>query len=83
MQIPAGSSIPVILLVVSVTMSSPLLAANILLRSPLPIPTGLFDTPADPPSVVLRAPSPVSTLTREYKGSASVTVVEGRRSGDV
>ncbi|KIK92545.1 hypothetical protein PAXRUDRAFT_829852 [Paxillus rubicundulus Ve08.2h10] len=75
-----------IMLVLSVTVSSPLLAVNILVRSPIPIPTGLFDGHAEPPSVVMRAPSPTDTLAtycREYKRSGSVTVVEGRRSGDV
>lgn len=71
----------------SVTLSSPLLALNILFRSPLPIPTGLFDSYSEPPSVVRRAPSPASTLpvaySHEYKRSGSVTVVEGRRSGDI
>ncbi|KAH7922976.1 hypothetical protein BV22DRAFT_1197017 [Leucogyrophana mollusca] len=81
----ASDALP-ILLVLSVTMSSPLLALNILLRSPIPIPSGLFDVHADPPSVVMRAPSPAVTLAsynRDYKRSGSVTVVEGRRSGDV
>lgn len=76
-----------LLLILSVTLSSPLLALNIIFRSPLPIPSGLFDSPADPPSLVMRAPSPCSTLppnyVHEYKRSGSVTVVEGRRSGDV
>ncbi|KAI6120815.1 hypothetical protein EDD17DRAFT_873973 [Pisolithus thermaeus] len=76
-----------VLLVLSVTLSSPLLAINILLRSPIPIPTGLFDVHAKPPpAAVLRAPSPADTLAtyvRDYKRSGSVTIVEGRRSGDV
>ncbi|KAI0331260.1 hypothetical protein GY45DRAFT_642787 [Cubamyces sp. BRFM 1775] len=77
-----------ILLLLSVTLSSPLLAVNILFRSPIPIPSGLFETYNDPPSAVLRAPSPQSTapsykFSHEYKRSGSVTVVEGRRSTDV
>ncbi|KAI0082342.1 hypothetical protein K474DRAFT_499719 [Panus rudis PR-1116 ss-1] len=82
---PFNSTIASILLVLSVTMSSPLLALNILLRSPLPIPTGLFDSYSEPPSAVMRAPTPASlpSFTHEYKRSGSVTVVEGRRSGDV
>ncbi|KAI9000773.1 hypothetical protein BD414DRAFT_532602 [Trametes punicea] len=81
---PAAS----ILLLLSVTLSSPLLAVNILFRSPIPIPSGLFETYSDPPSAVLRAPSPQSTVpsykfSHEYKRSGSVTVVEGRRSTDV
>lgn len=69
------------------TMSSPILALNIILRSPIPIPSGLFDGPHDLPTDLLRGPSPTSSETvkwsHEYKRSASVTVVEGRRSGDV
>ncbi|CAL1700479.1 unnamed protein product [Somion occarium] len=83
---PLSSTVSSVLLVLSVTLSSPILALNILLRSPLPIPTGLFDSHSDPPSMVMRAPSPASTLpmfSHEYKRSGSVTVVEGRRSGDV
>lgn len=75
-----------ILLVLSVTLSSPLLASNILLRSPLPIPSGLFDACPEASSAVMRVSSPASTLpspSHEYKRSASVTVVEERRSGDV
>lgn len=74
------------MLVLSVTLSSPLLALNILVRSPIPVPTGLFGVHAEPPSVLMRAPSPTETLATylcEYKRSGSVTVVEGRRSGDV
>ncbi|KAG6331516.1 hypothetical protein ID866_7573 [Astraeus odoratus] len=74
------------MLVLSITLSSPLLALNILIRSPIPIPTGLFDVHAEPPSAVLRAPSPAETLAgyaSQYKRSGSITVVEGRRSGDV
>jgi hypothetical protein len=59
---------------------------NIIMRSPIPIPTGLFEVHGGPPSVCMRAPSPAITLTdcnREYKRSGSVTVVEERRSGDV
>ncbi|CDO73787.1 hypothetical protein BN946_scf185015.g116 [Trametes cinnabarina] len=81
---PAAS----ILLLLSVTLSSPLLAINILFRSPIPIPSSLFETYSEPPSAVLRAPSPQSTapsygFSHEYKRSGSVTVVEGRRSTDV
>ncbi|TDL29653.1 hypothetical protein BD410DRAFT_892912 [Rickenella mellea] len=74
-----------IFLILSVTLSSPLLAANLLLNSPLPIPSGLFDGRPDVPSTVTRVPSPASTLDymSRYKRSGSVTVVEGRRSGDV
>ena len=83
------SSVGSILLMLSVTLSAPLLAVNLLLRSPIPIPSELFETYSDPPSAVLRAPSPQSTVassykySHEYKRSGSVTVVESRRSTDV
>ncbi|KAF9018214.1 hypothetical protein BDP27DRAFT_1355562 [Rhodocollybia butyracea] len=83
------SLISSILFALSVTMSSPVLVLNILFRSPIPIPSGLFDAPNNLPTDLLRGPSPTSTETvkwsHEYKrsASASVTVVEGRRSGDV
>ncbi|KAI1796144.1 hypothetical protein LXA43DRAFT_654974 [Ganoderma leucocontextum] len=83
------SSIGSILLMLSVTLSGPLLALNLLFRSPIPIPSDLFDSYSEPPSAVLRAPSPASTTpsylkySHEYKRSGSVTVVESRRSTDV
>ncbi|TFY64480.1 hypothetical protein EVJ58_g2587 [Rhodofomes roseus] len=85
---PVASSAVSILFVLSVTMSSPLLALHVLCRSPLPMPSGLFDSYSEPPSAANRAPSPTSLapsfkFSHEYKRSGSVTVVEGRRSGDV
>ncbi|KIK67707.1 hypothetical protein GYMLUDRAFT_68728 [Collybiopsis luxurians FD-317 M1] len=87
-NIPA--SLPTtILFILSITMSSPILALNIVFRSPIPIPSGLFDGPNEFPTDLLRGPSPAFSETvkwsHEYKrsASASVTVVEGRRSGDV
>ncbi|KAJ7771156.1 hypothetical protein DFH07DRAFT_879744 [Mycena maculata] len=90
---PQTSRSPVaasILLILSITLSSPLLALNLLFRSPLPIPNGLFDVRGDLPANVLRGPTPSGSVptykwSHEYKRStsASVTVVEGRRSGDV
>lgn len=83
------SSIGSILLMLSVTLSAPLLALNLLFRSPIPIPSDLFESHSEPPSAVLRAPSPASTTpsylkySHEYKRSGSVTVVESRRSTDV
>ena len=83
------SSAASIVLMLSVTLSAPLLALNLLFRSPIPIPTDLFETYSEPPSAVLRAPSPQSTVasaykySHEYKRSGSVTVVESRRSTDV
>ncbi|KDQ64418.1 hypothetical protein JAAARDRAFT_225621 [Jaapia argillacea MUCL 33604] len=75
------SSMPSLLLVLSVTLSAPILALNILFRSPLPIPSGLFDSNSEPAAPIIRASQ--DTLAFDYKRSASVTVVEGRRSGDV
>ena len=75
------------LFILSVTLTSPLLALNILFGSPLPIPTGLFDIrePANPNQGFLPGSLPSHKWSHEYKRStsASVTVVEGRRSGDV
>ena len=77
-------------MVLSITLSSPVLALNIIFRSPLPIPVGLFESQNALPVEVERGPSRATTLagqkfSYEYKRSmsTSVTVVEGRRSGDV
>ncbi|KAF8622101.1 hypothetical protein AX15_007238 [Amanita polypyramis BW_CC] len=79
-----------VLLAISVTLSSPVLALNIIFNSPLPIPVGLFESQNALPVEAERAPSRATTLAGrgfayEYKRSmsTSVTVVEGRRSGDV
>ena len=75
------------LFILSVTLTSPLLVLNILFGSPLPIPTGLFDIrePTNPNQAFLPESLPPHKWSHEYKRStsASVTVVEGRRSGDV
>jgi hypothetical protein len=75
----------------SVTLSAPLLAFNLVFRAGLPIPTGLFDTRepthAANPNRVSTSPSelPQWKWSQEYKRSMSTTptVVEGRPSGDV
>lgn len=79
-----------LLLAISITISSPILALNILLRSPIPIPTTLFPTRRKQlPSIISRSPSPLSILrtpvtsSTDLKRSISATVVEGRRSTDV
>ena len=63
------------------------MALNILLGYPLPIPTGLFDIrgPTDSNQAFIPGSLPPHKWSHEYKRStsASVTVVEGRRSGDV
>jgi hypothetical protein len=84
----ASSEVMSILLVLSVTTSAPILAVNIVLHSPVPIPTDLFEASHEPSPNVLRAATP-STLdapriVEPYKRSgSSMTVVEGRRSGDI
>ncbi|TFK43801.1 hypothetical protein BDQ12DRAFT_643459 [Crucibulum laeve] len=90
-QNTTASAIVNILFTLSVTLSSPLLALNLLFRSPLPIPIGLFDARTSGlPAELRRGPSPIESVpaykfSHEYKRStsASITVVEGRRSGDV
>ncbi|KAF7332419.1 hypothetical protein MKEN_00123800 [Mycena kentingensis (nom. inval.)] len=79
-----------IFLTLSITLSSPILALNVLLRAPFPIPHGIFDNRSDLPANTVRDPAPAGSVpsykwSHEYKRStsASVTVVEGRRSGDV
>ncbi|KAI6122720.1 hypothetical protein EDD16DRAFT_1779991 [Pisolithus croceorrhizus] len=55
-----------VLLVLLVTLSSLLLVINILLRSLILIPTGLFDVHMKPPlAVVLHTPSPADTLAMD------------------
>ncbi|KAG6896630.1 hypothetical protein C0992_007036 [Termitomyces sp. T32_za158] len=76
--------------ILSITMSSPILAINILFRSPIPIPSGLFDV-HEPASDRFRRVFPIISTdapfrySKEYKRSMSTspTVIEGRRSGDV
>ena len=81
------STVVQVFFTLSVTLSSPLLVFNVLCGSPLPIPTGLFDIrgPANPSLDLLPGSLPPHKWSHEYKRStsASVTVVEGRRSGDV
>ncbi|KAG6861574.1 hypothetical protein C0995_014870 [Termitomyces sp. Mi166 len=84
----AASTAVSVVLVLSVTMSSPILAITILFRSSIPIPSGLFDV-REPHAGVTRTPSPDSDApfrwSQDYKRSMSTspTVVEGRRSGDI
>ena len=78
-----------VLFALSLTLSSPLLALNLLLGSPFPIPVGLFESqsslPVDPDRPLIHGSLPPHKWSHEYKRSTScsVTVVEGRRSGDV
>jgi hypothetical protein len=72
-------------MILAITLPSLLLALSVLFRWPLLIPSGLFESTAQPMPELARVSSP--TIARpwshEYKRSGSVTVVEGRRSGDV
>jgi hypothetical protein len=85
------SPVIAIFFVLSVTMSSPMMASCVILRCPVPIPSGLFESNSDLPPALMRSTSPASTIqglpsrkfSHEYKRSGSITVVEGRRSGDV
>lgn len=74
-----------VFLVLSVTLPAPILACNILIRSPVLVPAGLFENYNDPPSIVHRAPSPVDSVTtrrttHEYKRSGSFTAVNSHCS---
>ncbi|KXN92346.1 hypothetical protein AN958_08577 [Leucoagaricus sp. SymC.cos] len=75
--------------VLSVTLSSPILALNVFFISSFPIPTGPFDASTNL-LVDLRGPKesliiPAGRQSHEYKRSVapSVIVVEDRRSGDI
>lgn len=84
-SVPVNSMAVKVLLSLSITISSPILALNLLFRSPLPIPSGLFDARNGPPLSAARVSSSPSSLdfVRGYKRSGSITVVEGRRSTDI
>ncbi|KAI9457000.1 hypothetical protein BJY52DRAFT_1187617 [Lactarius psammicola] len=68
-----------ILLVISVTVSSPILALNLLLRHPIPIRSGIFDAPRDPHPIArhytpsMGSPSPFSDRYRWNTGTRQVT----------
>ncbi|KAF9057888.1 hypothetical protein BJ165DRAFT_86881 [Panaeolus papilionaceus] len=88
-QIPPSSAIE-ILFILSITLSAPLLAINLVCGSPLPVPTGLFDSPVgstlpNPSAIHVGGGSTIPPRwSSDYKRStSSMTVVEGRRSGDV
>lgn len=75
-----------ILFILSVTLSSPLLALNLVLRSPMPMPATLFP-PRDRTKITpLILPPSRGTSVGPYGGSSRAntpTVIEGRRSGDI
>ena len=91
LDVEMSSPILPVLLVLSVTTSSPLMALSMVLRCHIPIPSGLFESHSGPPAALLRTPSLGSSIPRlpsgrfsyEYKQGSSVTVVEGRRSDDI
>ena len=72
-------------MILAITLPSPFLALCLMFHWSLLVPSGLFESTAQPMPELARASSP--TISRpwshEYKRSGSVTVVEGRRSGDV
>ncbi|KAF8592665.1 hypothetical protein K439DRAFT_1625998 [Ramaria rubella] len=74
-----------VLFTLSVTLPSPLLALNLLLRSPLPIPAALFSRSytSAPTSEAPNSRTEIRIHPEMRARSTSMTVVEDRRSGDV
>ena len=72
-------------MILAITLPSPFLALSILFNWSLLVPSGLFESTAQPMPELARTSSPtiVRPWSHEYKRSGSVTVVEGRRSGDI
>ena len=75
-------------LVISVTISSPILVLNSLLRHPIAIPYDMFDAPPTPRSVLRYAPSMMNSASTlafgGYFGRASgAGLVTGRPSTDI
>ena len=72
-------------MILAITLPPQFLALSVIFHWSLLVPSGLFESTAQPMPELARTSSP--TITRpwshEYKRSGSVTVVEGRRSGDV
>jgi len=68
-----------ILLAISVTVSSPILALNLLLRHPIPFRSGVFDAPRDPHPVAryyapsMGSPSPFTDRHKWSTGTKQVT----------
>ena len=80
-----SSSFAPLLLTLSVTVSAPLLALNLLLCAPLPIPVALFSRSyfQAPTTEARNSATEIRTYPEMCARSSSLTVVEGRRSGDV
>jgi len=72
-------------MILAITLPSPFLALSLLFNWSLLVPSGLFESTAQPMPELARTSSPtiVRPWSHEYKRSGSVTVVEGRRSGDI
>lgn len=80
------STILPLMLTISVTISSPLLALNVLLGYSLPIPAALFSRSYSPTPVKASRPASFAEVRIHPEmrtRNSSMTVVEGRRSGDV
>jgi hypothetical protein len=80
-----GSTLASIFLVISVTISSPILVLNSLLRHPVPIPHDMFDAPPTPRSVLRYAPSMMNNSASTFAGGyyrrrgSGTRLVTGRR----
>lgn len=76
-----------VLLTISVTVSSPILALNLLLRHPIPIRSGVFDAPRDPHPVARKyspsmgSPSPFSDRHTWSPRARQVTAGTGATDG--
>ncbi|KAF8494229.1 hypothetical protein F5888DRAFT_681598 [Russula emetica] len=75
-------------LVISVTISSPILVLNSLLRHPIPIPYDMFDAPPAPRSVLRYAPSMMNSASTlafggYYRRASGMGLVTGRPPCDI
>lgn len=75
-------------LVISVTISSPILVLNSLLRHPIPIPHDMFDAPPAPRSVLRYAPSMMNSASTlafggYYRRASGMGLVTGCPSTDI
>jgi len=75
-------------LVISVTISSPILVLNSLLRHPIPIPYDMFDAPPAPRSVLRYAPSMMNSASTlafggYHKRASGSGLVTGRPPTDI
>ncbi len=75
-------------LVISVTISSPILVLNSLLRHPILIPYDIFDAPPTPRSVLRYAPSMINSASTlafggYYRRESGMRLVTGRSTTDI